>query len=88
MGVAPHHDGGSLGYAQIALAQFDTFAPGQDDQLLDRAVDKPGVGGMGDRFLLHGGVYHHPLEILALDRLGPVRNRKALLQQRGDLLLT
>jgi hypothetical protein len=44
MRVAPHHDGGALGQAQIALAQIDTLAFGQIDQLLDRAVGEPGVG--------------------------------------------
>jgi hypothetical protein len=88
MCIAPDHDGGALGYPQIALAQFDTLAFGQIDQLLDRAVDEPGVGRMRDRFLLHGGVHHDPLEIFGLDRPAPVRHREALLQQRGDLLLT
>ena len=37
--------------------------------------------------LLHGGVNHHALEIFALDRPRPMRHRKALLQQRGNLLL-
>src|ERR1700737_4819852 len=53
MRIAPDHDGGALGQAQIALAQFDPLAFGQIDQLLDRAVDEPGVGRMRDRFLLH-----------------------------------
>ena len=51
-------------------------------------MDEPRVGRMRDRLLLHGGVHRHPLAILALDRLRPVRYRKALLQQRGDLFLT
>ena len=87
MGIAPDHDGGALGHAQIALAQLDALAFGQIDQLLDRPVDEPRVGRMRNRLLLHGGVHHHPLEIFGLDRPGPVRHRKALLQQRGDLLL-
>jgi hypothetical protein len=29
MGVAPDHEGGALGQAQIALAQFDTLAFGK-----------------------------------------------------------
>jgi hypothetical protein len=88
MGVAPDHDGGALGQAQIALAQFDTLAFGQIDQFLDGAVGEPSVGRMRDRFLLHGGVHHDPLEIFGLDRSAPVRHREALLQQRGELLLT
>ena len=88
MGIAPDHDGGALGQAQIALAQLDALALGQIDQLLDRAVDEPRVRWMGDRFLLYGGVHHNPFEIFGLDRPVPVRHREALLQQRGDLLLT
>ena len=87
MRIAPDHDGGALGQAQIALAQFDPLAFGQIDQLLDRAVGKPGVGRMRDRLLLHGGVHRHPLEIFGGDRTRPVGHREALLQQRGDLLL-
>src|ERR1700676_4555728 len=88
MGITPDHDGGALGQAQIALAQLDALALGQIDQLLDRAVDEPRVRWMGDRFLLHGGVHHNPFEIFGLDRSAPVPHREALLQQRGDLLLT
>jgi hypothetical protein len=88
MRIAPDHEGGALGQAQIALTQVDALAFGQIDQLLDRAVDQPRVGRMGDCFLLHGGVHHNPFEILGLDRSSPMRHRKALLQQRGDLLLT
>jgi hypothetical protein len=88
MGIAPDHDGGARGQAQIALAQLDALALGQIDQLLDGAVDEPRVRWMGDRFLLHGGVHHNPFEIRGLDRPATVRHREALLQQRGDLLLT
>jgi hypothetical protein len=88
MGIASDHDGGALGQAQIALAQFDTLAFGQIDQFLNRAVGEPSVGRMRDRFLLHGGVHHDPFEIFGLDRPGPVCHRKALLQERRDLLLT
>src|SRR5258705_5139658 len=88
MRIAPDHDGGALGHPQIALAQLDTLAFGQIDQLLDRAMGEPGVGRMRDRFLLHGGIHHDPLEIFGLDRPAPVGHREALLQQRGDLLLT
>jgi hypothetical protein len=88
MGIAPHHDGGALGQAQIALAQFDALAFGQRDQLLDRPVGEPRVGRMRNCLLLDGGIHHHALEILALDSPGPVCHRKALLQERRDLLLT
>src|SRR6476660_1173987 len=88
MRITPDHDGGALCYPQIALTQLDTLAFGQIDQLLDRAMGEPGVGRMRDRFLLHGGVHHDPLEIFGLDRPAPVGYREALLQQSGDLLLT
>src|ERR1700719_3751067 len=88
MRIAPHHDGGALGHAQIALAQFDTLAFGQRDQFLNRPVGEPSVGRVRDRLLLDGGIHHHALEILALDSPGPVCHRKALLQERRDLLLT
>jgi hypothetical protein len=88
VGIAPDHDGGALGQAQIALAQLDALALGQIDQLLDCPVGEPGVGRMCDRFLLHGGVHHNPFEILGLDRPGPMCHRKALLQQRRNLFLT
>jgi hypothetical protein len=88
MGVASHHDGGPFGDPSIALAQLDAFVFGQIDQLFDRAVSEPRVGRMCDRLLLHGGVHHHPLEILGRDGASWVRHRKALLQRRGELLFT
>ena len=75
MRIAPDHDGGALGHPQIALAQFDTLAFGQIDQLLDRAVGEPRIGRRSDRLLLDGGVDHHPFEVFALDRPRPVRHR-------------
>jgi hypothetical protein len=56
MRIAADHDGGALGHPPIALAQFDALTFGQTDQLLDRAVGEPSIGGMRDRFLLHGRV--------------------------------
>ena len=88
MRVAADHDGGALGHAPIALAQFDAIAFGHIDQLLDGAVGEPGIGRMRDRLLLPGGVHHDPLEILGLDRPGPGGHRKAFLQQCDELLLT
>src|SRR5262249_1304645 len=43
MRVAPHHDGGALGQAQIALAQLNALALGQLHQLLD-GVSRASVG--------------------------------------------
>jgi hypothetical protein len=61
---------------------------GQLHQLLDRAMGEPGVGRMRDRLLLYSGIYRNPFEIFGVDRPYAVGHRKALLQQRGDLLLT
>jgi hypothetical protein len=76
-----------FGHAQITLAQLDALAFGHLDELLDRPVGEPRISRMRNRLLLHGGVHHHALEIFALDRPRPMRHRKALLQQRGNLLL-
>ena len=47
-------------------------------------MGESGVGRMRDRFLLHGGVHYDALGIFGLYHPAP----EALLQQRGDLLLT
>src|SRR5262245_32422608 len=72
MRVAPHHDGGTLGQAQIALAQLNALALGQLHQLRDRAMGEPGVGRMRDRLLLYSGIYRNPFEIFGVDRPGAV----------------
>jgi hypothetical protein len=54
--------------AQIALAQLDVFALDQLHQLLDRAVDEPGVG--------HSGIHRHSLEIFGLDRAAASSNAR------------
>src|SRR5262249_30586344 len=69
-------------------AQLNALALGQLHQLLDRAMGEPGVGRMRDRLLLGSGIYRNPFEIFCVDRPGAVGHREALLQQRGDLLLT
>jgi hypothetical protein len=51
-------------------------------------MGEPGVGRMRDRLLLYSGIYRNSFEILGVDRPGAVGHREALLQQRGDLLLT
>src|SRR5262249_9058078 len=88
MRVAPHHDGGALGQAQIALAQLNALALGQLHQLLDRAMGEPGVGRMRDRLLLYSGISRNPFESFGVGRPGGGGHREALLQQRDDLLLT
>jgi hypothetical protein len=87
MGVTPDHDRGALGEAPITPTQADALAFGKIDQLLDRTMVEPGVGGMRNRLLLHGGVDDHPFQIPGLQRAAAVRHRKALLQQRRKLLL-
>src|SRR5499426_3885944 len=51
-------------------------------------MGESGVGRMRDRLLLDSGIYRNPFEIFGVDRPGAVGHREALLQQRGDLLLT
>src|SRR2546423_358780 len=51
-------------------------------------MGEPGVGRMRDRLLPYSGIYRNPFEIFGVDRPGAVGHREALLQQRGDLLLT
>ena len=87
MGIASDHDRGPLGDPQIALTQGHPLALGQGDQLFDRPVHEPGVGRMGDRLGLHGGVHRHPLQILGLDGACLMGDRQALLQQRRQMLL-
>ena len=70
MRITPDHDCGPLCHPQIALAQLDTLAFGQIDQLLDRAMGEPGVGRMRDRFLLHGSTPTRSRS--GLDRPAPV----------------
>ena len=87
MAIASDHDRSALGDPDIALTQDNAFALGQADELLDRAVHEPGVGRMSDRLGLHGGIHDHALEVHGRKRARLVRNRKALLQQRFELLL-
>ena len=64
------------------------MAPGELDQLLQRPVHQPGIGRMGDRLGLHGGVHRHPLQVLGLAS-APVlcTDRQALLDQGHELVL-
>jgi hypothetical protein len=48
-------------------------------------VGEPGISGVSDCLLLHGGIHHDPREISGLDRPSPARDRQALLQQRRKL---
>src|SRR5438477_11556572 len=56
MRIAPHHDGGALGYAQIALAQFDALALGQRDQLPFRPVGWRSDRGLPAGLLVDAGL--------------------------------
>ena len=68
MCIAPHHDGSALGYPQIAVAQFDTFAFGRIDHFSIARVDEPGGGLVHDRFSPARRCRPHPLEIFGSDR--------------------
>ena len=87
VGVAPDHERRPLGHARIALAQRHTVAARQRDQFLQCPVTQPRIGRMGDRFGLHRGVDHHPLEVTRCYGAGLVRHRQALLNQSHQLLL-
>ena len=70
VGIAPDHDRRPLGDPQVALPERDAVALGEADELLDRLVDEPGVGRMGDRFRLHRRVDGDPLKVLRRQRSG------------------
>jgi len=61
MGVAPDHDGGPLGHPEIALPQPEAVLSCEGGHLHDRLVGEPGIGGVGNRLGLNGGVDRHPL---------------------------
>ena len=84
MGVAANHDGGALGHPEIALAQFDALASSGLGELLDGAMQEPGIGWMGGRFFLHRGVGRDP----SLGLSAPVGHRKALLQKSRKFIFT
>ena len=87
MGVAPDHDRRALGDPEIALAQRHAFALGEARPASQGPVHEPRVGRMRDRLGLDGGVHRHALEVLGRDRAGLVGDRKALLNERHELLL-
>jgi hypothetical protein len=74
MGVAPNHNGRQLSHAPVALAQWHVVVPGQIDQLFKGAMAQPRIGQVGDRFRLHRGVDHDPLEITGRQCSGLVRH--------------
>ena len=57
---------------------YETFA---------RAMHQLGVGGKGDRLLLHGRIDNHLGKIRWLRRARAGGNGKALLNERGEFLL-
>ena len=85
--VAPDHDRSPLGDPEITLAQRHAGALGECHQLDEGLVHQPRAGRMGDGLGLHRGADGHPLEVLAGDRTGLVRDRQALLEQGHELLL-
>ncbi|UIS27248.1 hypothetical protein KOJCDNHJ_03350 [Xanthomonas citri pv. punicae] len=48
---------------RIGLSQCDAVSLGQQHQLLAGHLQQPVVGGMGDRFFLHGGVHDHSRQL-------------------------
>ena len=84
--VAPDHDGRPLGDPEIALPERDAIPLGEADELLDRLVHEPGVGGVRHRLGLDRRIDRDPLEVLGRERSGRVRYPQALLDQRGEPL--
>ena len=64
MGIARGHDQGTFAQPQVALPQSDTAILGGFDQKDSRFVIEPGVGGIGNGFLLHRGIDVDPLHVL------------------------
>jgi hypothetical protein len=62
-------------------------APREIDQFFQSAMVQPRMGWMGNRFGLYRGIDHDPLDIAGRQRVGLVRHRQALLDQRHQLLL-
>jgi hypothetical protein len=87
VGISSDHNRRPFGDPQIALPERDAVALGEADQLLDRLVGEPGVGRMGDRLRLHGGVDDHFREVRGLGRARARRRVQALLDQRDEFLL-
>ncbi len=66
---------------RIALSQCDAVALGQQHQLLARDFTQTAVGGMGDRFFLHGSVHDHPRQLGCIHRLHRVSGIDRVRQQ-------
>ena len=58
VGVAAGHDQGAFAQPQIALSQRNAAIPGGLDQKNSGLVIQPGIGGIGDRLLLHLSLIH------------------------------
>ena len=79
VGIAADHDGGALGQAQIALAQRQTVAFGEPDQLDDCPMHQPRIGRMRNCLGLHRGIDDHPLQVLGADGASLVGPRQTFL---------
>src|SRR5215470_795267 len=88
MAVPTDHDHRALRDPPIALPQRHAIALGTFDQLLQRAMAKPRIGRMRDRFRLYRRVDHHAFEIPGRQCPGLVRHRQALLDQGDEVFLT
>ena len=82
IGIAADHDGGTLGQAQVALAQCDALAPGQRDQLDEGAMQQPSVGGTDNRFGLDGDIQQPENNIAGKPAGSAAFLRNRLLRQR------
>ena len=69
------------------MPQPEAVPPGEGGQRHDRLVGEPGIGGMGHRLGLDGGVDRHPLEVLGGQGPGLVRDAQALVEERRQPFL-
>ena len=69
------------------MAQADAVFLGEPHETFARAMQQLGVGGKGDRLLLHGRINDHLGKIRWLRRARARGNGKALLNERDELLL-
>ena len=87
VGIALVGDQRVLADPLIGLAQAHAGLPGELHQPLARPMHELGVGRKGDRLGLNCGVDDHLGEVRGPGRAGARGDRKALLDQRRELLL-
>ena len=82
MGIAAHLQRQSRCKARVGLPQLHPGLLRQRHQLIARPLVKPGVRGMGNRLLHHGGIDRHTLDAVVVDGTGLLPSLDRLGQQR------